>query len=91
MPEASRTTDYIVIGAGSAGNAVTRRLIDAGHSVHVIEAGAVDSDPNIHSPQGWPALLLSPNDWAVMTAPQQHAAGRQITGRGGVYSAGRAR
>ena len=33
-----------------------RALVDAGHSVHVIEAGAVDADPNIHSPQGWPAL-----------------------------------
>lgn len=69
-------SDYIVVGAGSAGSAITRRLIDAGHSVHVIEAGPVDSDPNIHSPQGWPALLMSENDWAVMTVPQKHAGNR---------------
>lgn len=71
-------SDYVIIGAGSAGSALTRRLLDAGHSVHVIEAGSVDADPNIHSPQGWPALLMGSNDWAVMTTPQQHAAGRQL-------------
>jgi len=70
--------DYIVIGAGSAGSVLARRLLDAGHSVHVIEAGAVDTDPNIHSPQGWPLLLAGANDWAVMTTPQQHANGRSI-------------
>ena len=74
----TRESDYIVIGAGSAGSAVARRLLDAGHTVHIIEAGGVDSDPNIHSPQGWPALLMGPNDWAVMTTPQKHAAGRQL-------------
>lgn len=72
------TVDYIVVGAGSAGSAITRRLIDAGHSVQVIEAGQVDSDPGIHSPQGWPGLLFSENDWAVMTVPQRHAAGRSV-------------
>lgn len=71
-------SDYIVIGAGSAGSVVARRLVDAGRSVHVIEAGAVDTDPNIHSPQGWPALLQGPNDWAVMTTEQEHAAGRSL-------------
>lgn len=70
--------DFIVIGAGSAGSVLTRRLLDAGHSVHVIEAGSVDSDPNIHSPQGWPMLLTGPNDWAVMTTPQSHANNRSL-------------
>lgn len=72
------SSDYIVVGAGSAGSALTRRLVDAGHSVHVIEAGLVDDDPAIHSPQGWPALLMSPNDWAVMTTPQRHLDGRAL-------------
>ncbi|KXP08755.1 GMC family oxidoreductase [Tsukamurella pseudospumae] len=73
-----RESDYVIIGAGSAGSALARRLVDAGHSVHVIEAGAADTDPNIHSPQGWPALLTGPNDWAVMTTEQRHAAGREL-------------
>lgn len=71
-------SDYIVIGAGSGGSAVTRRLIDAGYSVHVIEAGSVDDSAHVHSPQGWPALLMSENDWAVMTVPQEHLNGRVI-------------
>ena len=78
MTELTEDADYIVIGAGSAGSAIARRLVDAGHSVHVIEAGSVDSDPNIHSPQGWPGLLMSPNDWAVMTTPQEHLGGRVL-------------
>ncbi|WP_246136456.1 GMC family oxidoreductase [Leekyejoonella antrihumi] len=73
-----QTSDYIIIGAGSSGSVLARRLLDAGHSVHVIEAGPVDSNPNIHSPQGWPALLLSDNDWKVMTTPQHHAADRSL-------------
>ena len=71
-------SDYVVVGAGSAGSAITRRLIDAGHSVHVIEAGQVDTNPNIHSPQGWPGLLMSEDDYAVTTAPQLHAADRSL-------------
>ena len=78
MTELTEVADYVVIGAGSAGSAIARRLVDAGRSVHVIEAGSVDSDPNIHSPQGWPGLLMSPNDWAVMTTPQQHLGGRVL-------------
>jgi choline dehydrogenase len=74
----AETAEYVVVGAGSAGSAITRRLIDAGHTVHVIESGDVDTDPNIHSPQGWPALLMSPSDWAVMTTPQEHLGGRVI-------------
>jgi choline dehydrogenase len=73
-----QVSDFIVIGAGSAGSVVTRRLLDAGYSVHVIEAGSVDSDPNIHSPQGWPMLLAGANDWAVMTTPQANANNRRL-------------
>jgi choline dehydrogenase len=57
---------------------VARRLLDAGFSVHVIEAGPADLNPNIHSLQGWPALFHSQQDWAVMTTPQQHAGNRSL-------------
>ncbi len=78
MPESSTTAQYVVVGAGSAGSALARRLVDAGHSVHVIEAGQGDASPHIHSPQGWPALLMSEDDWAVMTTPQEHLGGRVL-------------
>ena len=74
----TQTHDYVVVGAGSAGSVIVRRLLDAGHSVHVVEAGSTDTDPNIHSPQGWPALLTGANDWAVMTTPQKHANNRSL-------------
>ncbi|WP_426004324.1 GMC family oxidoreductase [Paenarthrobacter sp. NyZ202] len=74
----TQTHDYVVVGAGSAGSVIVRRLLDAGHSVHVVEAGSTDTDPNIHSPQGWPALLTGANDWAVITTPQKHANNRSL-------------
>jgi len=70
--------DYVVVGAGSAGSAIVRRLVDAGHRVRVLEAGGPDEDPYIHSPQGWPWLLTGGNDWTVMTTPQEHLGGRSI-------------
>ncbi|MCR6483663.1 GMC family oxidoreductase N-terminal domain-containing protein [Amycolatopsis sp. OK19-0408] len=71
-------SDYVIVGAGSAGSALARRLVDAGRTVHVLEAGPADTDEAIHSPQGWPTLLAGPQDWAVTTIPQEHANGRQL-------------
>lgn len=78
MTEDAFTSDYIVVGAGSSGSVVTRRLLDRGFTVHVIEAGPVDSNPDIHSMQGWPAMLHSSQDWAIMTTPQRHANDRSL-------------
>ena len=39
--------DAIVIGAGSAGSVIARRLVDAGQKVAVIEAGGHDTNPVI--------------------------------------------
>ncbi|QZA19286.1 GMC family oxidoreductase N-terminal domain-containing protein [Mycobacterium malmoense] len=71
-------SDYIVVGAGSSGSVVARRLLDGGFTVHVIEAGPIDTNPDIHSTHGWPALLHSPQDWAFHTAPQRHANNRSL-------------
>lgn len=78
MTDNHATADYVIVGAGSAGSALARRLLDAGATVHVLEAGPVDTADEIHSPQGWPALLAGPQDWAVMTTPQEHANGRSL-------------
>lgn len=78
MVEKARVTDYIVVGAGSSGSVITRRLLERGFTVHVIEAGTVDTNPNIHGTQGWPALLHSPQDWAFRTTPQRHANDRSL-------------
>lgn len=74
----SSDSDYVIVGAGSAGSALARRLVDAGKTVHVLEAGPADVAEEIHSPQGWPMLLAGPQDWAVMTVPQKHANNRSL-------------
>jgi choline dehydrogenase len=61
--------DYVVVGAGSSGSVIVRRLIDHGRSVHVIEAGPDVVSPLSTNPGNWPALFHSEFDWAVMTTP----------------------
>ena len=55
MPE-TPAYDAIVVGAGSAGSVVTRRLVDAGRSVLLLEAGGPDTNPMIHDPVGMGSL-----------------------------------
>ncbi len=46
--------DYVIVGAGSAGCALARRLTeDASCRVLLLEAGGWDKDPWIHLPLGW--------------------------------------
>ncbi|OJF10987.1 GMC family oxidoreductase [Couchioplanes caeruleus] len=78
MAEQDVASEYVVVGAGSAGSVITRRLLDRGFTVHVIEAGPPDIDPAVHDPQAWPVLLGGSQDWSVMTTPQQHANGRSL-------------
>ncbi len=68
----------IVIGAGSAGSVVARRLADAGVAVTVLEAGGEDTNPAIHDPSRMGELWHSADDWDYFTVPQEHAAGRRL-------------
>src|SRR5699024_1306129 len=70
--------DAIVVGAGSAGSVLTRRLVDAGHRVLLLEAGGEDTNPAIHDPSRMGELWHSPDDWDYYTTPQEHAADRQL-------------
>ncbi|GFG64396.1 GMC oxidoreductase [Mycobacterium kubicae] len=70
--------DVIVVGAGSAGAAVTRRLVDAGCSVLLLEAGGADSDPAIADPARMFELWSTPHDWNYLTVPQPQAANRRL-------------
>jgi choline dehydrogenase len=68
----------IVVGAGSAGSVVARRLVDAGLRVTVLEAGGDDANPAIHDPSRAGELWHSTEDWDYFTVPQEHAAGRRL-------------
>ncbi len=70
--------DAIVVGGGSAGSVVTRRLHDAGKRVALIEAGGYDTDPAIHEPNRMHELWHGPNDWDYFSTPQAHAEGRSL-------------
>ncbi len=70
--------DAVVIGAGSAGAVITRRLVDAGMSVLLLEAGGRDTNPAIHDPTRQWELWDSPDDWGYRTVPQKGALGREL-------------
>jgi choline dehydrogenase-like flavoprotein len=83
--------DYIAVGAGSGGAAVTRRLVDAGADVLLIEAGPPGIGlAAIDDPGKWVSLGRSAYDWGHDYAPPPHVDSRTIgipRGKGGGSSA----
>lgn len=73
-------TDYavVVVGAGTAGSIIARRLADAGRSVAVLEAGGANRDDMIQDVGRLNQLWHSERDWGYHTVPQPHAAGRRL-------------
>lgn len=82
MADTSETADHprsaIVVGAGSAGSVIARRLADAGLAVTVLEAGGEDTNPAIHDPSRMGELWHSAEDWDYFTVPQAAAHDRRL-------------
>lgn len=68
--------DYIVVGAGSGGATVTRRLVDAGKSVLLLEAGPTDRVPFVHIPGAFVKVIGTKRTWPYTTEPEPGAKGR---------------
>ncbi len=77
MPNtAQQTFDYVVVGAGSAGCVLAHRLVLAGRSVCLLEAGPKDDSPFVHMPATFVKVIGTERTWLYASEPQAHAAGR---------------
>jgi choline dehydrogenase-like flavoprotein len=78
-----KSADYVIVGAGSAGCVLARRLADSGASVILLEAGGPDRSYLVRKP-GMIAIfhnvpeLKKRLDWGYYTVPQPGALGRTI-------------
>lgn len=74
----TQSADVVVVGSGSAGAVVARRVVDAGASVVLLEAGLPADNPAIHDPARLFELWDSVVDWGYRTVPQAGCGGRRL-------------
>lgn len=77
----TKTYDYIIVGAGSAGCVLANRLSESGeHSVLLLEAGGSDRNILIEMPTALSYPMASKAyNWGYNSDPEPHANNRQIT------------
>jgi choline dehydrogenase len=76
---AMQDTDYIIVGAGSAGCVLANRLTESGkHRVVLLEAGGSDNRFYVHLPLGYGKLFYDPTvNWMYKTEPDPGLNGQQ--------------
>ncbi|MFT4307233.1 MAG: GMC family oxidoreductase N-terminal domain-containing protein [Microbacterium sp.] len=73
-----READHVIVGTGSAGSPLIRRLLDAGRTVLALEAGGRDDAAALRDPGQMVALRGTAVDHALQTVPQPGLDGRSV-------------
>jgi choline dehydrogenase-like flavoprotein len=72
-------SDYVIVGAGSAGCVLASRLSeDPDVSVTLLEAGGPDSAPELHIPAAFPAVFKSSLDWDLLGEQEPGLGNRRL-------------
>jgi choline dehydrogenase len=75
----ARSYGYVIVGAGSAGCVVARRLLDGTDAtVLLLEAGGPGEGSSLSNPPQWVENIGSPYDWAYHYEPSPRVAHRSI-------------
>lgn len=72
-----QVTDYVIVGAGSAG-CVLADMLSAQHNVVLLEAGGSDRAMEVAIPAAFSKLFKTERDWDYSTVPEPDAAGRSL-------------
>ncbi|HET9016063.1 MAG TPA: choline dehydrogenase [Thermomicrobiaceae bacterium] len=79
MSQSQSQSDYVIVGAGSAGCVLAARLSeDPSARVCLLEAGGPDSRREVRIPAAFSRLFRTPVDWAFETEPEPTLGGRRL-------------